>query len=354
MKNIPNFPSGSPTLGPTQTWHSMYSDPESLVMLCSSIVSGVGSLIIFFSLISKPSCLKKSANQILLYVATSDVINSIAMAFGFVKDKTVLCVVQGIMTNIFALSSILWTTCQALLLYSIIVLQKQYRVTLTVHAVCWGLPMLTTFLIYTTNRIGAPSGYGWCFIADNPDSPYWTACFWNFMSYYAWIIASEGIMVYCLVKIALKIRKSRTTVVSGSTATNTSRNYVSSFVGYLWLYPLVIFVSWTYDGFVDSSNSITGNTIVLSKAAYCVMYLALPGLQGLFTAVIFMLTNKNFRSCFSESKHPSPPLPKTGSRKQLLTPLSVPIFGSPINTSTPLAPLTPSPSDRQIIDLDIF
>lgn len=289
--NVTYVPTGVPTSSPTLFDFPAltFLDAESLVLLTTSVASCIGCLIMFISLISNPSCLKKTANEILLYVAISNFLNNIGLSFGYLNDNTAICVVQGIMTNIFSLISILWTAFQALLIYSIIVLEKPLKVTLTYHAICWGGPVLFTLLIYTTNRIGTV-GYGWCFIGQNPGSPYWGAPLWTFMSYYAWLIVSEVIMVYCLIRVAWRFRKNRKYMVN----IRSDQKSPKSVGDHLWLYPLVILVCWTYDGFVDSSNSLSTSKIQLSQISYDVFYLALPGLQGFFTSIIFMFVNKNF------------------------------------------------------------
>jgi hypothetical protein len=296
-------PTGFPTLSPTEYKYIPFSNPEDFVLLFTNGFSMIGCLTVFFFLIVRNrydrTCLQKPVNQILLYISFSTCIASFMLTFGYVKDGTPICIAQGIINNIFSLSSIMWTSVQSILFYSIAVLEKPYKLTLIFHIICWGIPLLSTFLIYTTNRIGTPNGVGWCFIASNPDSPYWGAIFWNFLSFYAWIIISELIMIYCLTSVALKFRRTRQASSVASTSTSGQRN-INTSADFLWLYSVVILVCWTYSGIVDSANSIsttlTGTTIELNQIAYDCMYLALPGLQGVFISAIFMCTNKNFKS----------------------------------------------------------
>ena len=62
------------------------------------------------------------------------------------------------MTNIFTLSSVLWTMILTLLLYSIVGMKKPLRMHPIFHILCWGIPIIVTFIPLSNSTYGPPGG----------------------------------------------------------------------------------------------------------------------------------------------------------------------------------------------------
>eukprot|EP01041_Mallomonas_annulata_P002885 gene2885-5663_t len=219
------------------------------------------------------------------YAALSDFIASIATSFGELEDSTDICVVQGVMSNVFPLASVFWTLAITYLLYANVVLLKPFQITRYLHMMCWGFPTLITLFIYTTNRIGLPDpdNVGWCFVGNTSSSPGWSMSFWTMMSFYVWIFLAIVAMIAILILIHIetgKMKASRSRIMSNNTAQIT--------VTSVYIYPAVVFLCWIIPCVTDmidaqSTSSYAGKEILNGISS------TLPLIQGFITSTVFCL-----------------------------------------------------------------
>lgn len=109
------------------------------------------------------------------------------------------------MTNIFGLSGIMWTVMLTFLLYSIVVLEKPIKPDWGHHLVCFGVPIVATFIPLTNTTYGPPEGEGWCWIVATESSPEWAEPLWFWLSFYLWIWGSVVVMGFLLLAIFIKV-----------------------------------------------------------------------------------------------------------------------------------------------------
>jgi hypothetical protein len=227
-----------------------------------------------------PHLRKKSYFTLQFYVAVSNVLTSIGSAIGVVETGTVACWSQGILTNVFTLSSIQWTTVMAFSLYSIVHYEKQVEVTPLVHAYCWLPPILASVLPLINSTYGNVGN--WCWVVDTKHTPPWGGMFWFWFSFYGWVWLGFFLMAGILANIHFTIQQKKATFTVQSL-----RKIVST----LNLFPLMILIAWgpacvsdTIWQMFDRYNSPFG---VVGTICACS--------QGLLTSILFWTRNKEVR-----------------------------------------------------------
>jgi hypothetical protein len=132
-------------------------------------------------------------NEVIFYIAVCDMLSAAGAGIGLVDEGTIICQFQAIVTNIFPISGIYWTSILVYLMLGIVANEKVLKtISWKIHFVGWVFPTLITLLPLTTNRYGvAGDNHGWCFIDRLDSSPSWSTLFWMIVSFYAWIWTSE-------------------------------------------------------------------------------------------------------------------------------------------------------------------
>jgi hypothetical protein len=104
---------------------------------------------------------------------------------------------MGLLTNIFSISSVLWSIVLAYLLYWIINNNHNAKFNLHYfyHIFIWGISLLVTFIPLINSTYGPPDGHGWCWIISTDNSPDWAEELWFWLSYYLWIWLSIIIII---------------------------------------------------------------------------------------------------------------------------------------------------------------
>jgi hypothetical protein len=265
-----------------------WSDAESLCMKVISSVSAVASFTAVAMYLRFPHLRKKSYFTLQFYVAVSNVLTNIGSAIGVVETGTVACWAQGLLTNIFTLSSIQWTTVMAFSLFSIVHYEKQVEVTPLVHAYCWLPPILASVLPLINSTYGNVGN--WCWIINTRRTPPWGETFWFWFSFYAWVWFGLIAMVYILAD--LKYFTANKPLLS--------KAKLDKVIHTLNLFPLVIFFSWapvccsdTMLILFDRYNGTFGYLTLLT--ACC---------QGALTAVIFWTRNEEIQRLLPLFFHP--------------------------------------------------
>ena len=253
---------------------------ESISMQTISSVSAAASLTAVAMYLRFPHLRKKSYFTLQFYVAVSNVLTSIGSAIGVVETGTMACWFQGILTNVFTLSSIQWTTVMAFSLYSIVHYEKQVEVTPLVHAYCWLPPILASVLPLINSTYGNVGN--WCWVVDTGRTPPWGGMFWFWFSFYGWVWFGLIVMLGILGEIHYTIQQKHATFTVQS---------LQKIVSTLNLFPVIILISWgpacvsdTIWQMFNQYNPIFG---VVGTICACS--------QGLLTAILFWARNKEVR-----------------------------------------------------------
>jgi hypothetical protein len=217
-----------------------------------------------------------------------DFFSSLGGSFGYVREGTPLCDLQAILTNIFPLASVFWLI---ILIYIYLKLLTSHEaiqsIHLPIHLFCWGFPLLLTFLPLTTNKFGILGGeIGWCWLDERSSTPKWASFFWNLISFYLWIWLAIGVYILFYFYILYEIKTRYETFRSSENILRTLHK--------ISLYPLSVVVCWLlpciydqmdYYAREDATTSATSNLVFSDLSSIT------PLLQGLFTGVIFVISN---------------------------------------------------------------
>lgn len=262
--------------------NSDMSADQNLRGLCLILPSTLSMLATAYMIKLSPRLYKKTSYKILFYIAISNFLSAAGSSVGLPPSGSFACTWEAVVTNIFSLSSIFWNVLLVYLLLTICTSNnKAYRINIYSHILCWGFPILVTFLPLTQLEFGSTRG-DWCFIIPKKDSPEWALTFWIWMSFYTWVWLSEftmlAIMAYVHWSIYLSAKKTVKVMID------------DIFIRIKW-YPVVIFVCWGIQTFLDS---LLGNVHV--HPHLIMTFDVITCLQGLFTTVVFMATTQSIRS----------------------------------------------------------
>mmetsp|Transcript_6189 Transcript_6189/g.10345 ORF Transcript_6189/g.10345 Transcript_6189/m.10345 type:complete len:411 (-) Transcript_6189:147-1379(-) len=217
--------------------------------LCIGIMSALGCSSIMLTYFLFPQLRQQRYTELVFYVAVNDLVASVGMALGPSKDSSAACWFQGLTTTYNYLSSIFWTTLIVYQVYCIVVSnQCVFKYMAGYHLLCWGLPLLLTFLPLTTNTYDNTDDQGtWCFVANDSRSPSWSELFWWVAAFYFWLWAALTYSVYSLTSVALKLRKLKRIPP-----------VISQTVRKLVLYPIVTMLCWGPNIVVNTYAFIEG------------------------------------------------------------------------------------------------
>jgi hypothetical protein len=271
-----------------------------------------GSIILLF--IKYKELLKTIFTKLIFYIAICDFFSSVGIALGFSSDGTIKCWIQGILTNIFPISGVFWTTVIAYLLTTSI-FQRQMVTSLRyeLHLFCWCLPICLTFFPLTTNAIGTEAGdKAWCFLKNRSDSPSWSLLFWTILSFYFWIWSS--IILFCSLFVAILYESYRifrrhhipsptsTSSISRpfssqqlSTSTPSYATIRTSLYRFGW-YPLNVILCWSVTTLFDILKARHKVDDLSAPNTFSIISDCTPGLLGLLNVIAFIVTNAHIRS----------------------------------------------------------
>lgn len=250
----------------------------STAMQTISSISAIASFTAVIIYLRFPHLQRKSYFTLQFWVAVSNVLTSIGSAIGVSETGTVECWFQGILTNVFTLSSIQWTTVMTLSLFSIVHYQKQIEVTPLVHLYCWIPPILATFLPLINSTYGNVGN--WCWVVDTSHTPPWGAAVWFWVSFYGWVWLGLLMMVFILANIKY---------VSMKRNADVGKNHakLDRVIHTLNLFPIIIFFSWA-PACASDTMLILFNVYNLNFGA---VTLLMACTQGFLTAIVFWTRN---------------------------------------------------------------
>jgi len=217
---------------------------ETREMFTFSLLSAISCLAVLVSLfVFREDLKKKPATPVMFNIFISNLFTSIGSLPGVPIDQSFGCWFEGIVTNIFTLSALLWTVVITWVMYSTIAYRTTSPHSLLISSVCWGIPILATFLPFINSSYGAPSGEGWCWVIDTARTPDWGPQFWFWMSFYAWVWITFFAILFLFVLIIYKAR----TVVRTESNAKKLKSVMMNLAGY----PIAILISWIASTFVD-------------------------------------------------------------------------------------------------------
>jgi hypothetical protein len=273
------------------------------MQICASI-SVVASFLVILLFIKTPRLLDSIFTKLIFYVAISDLCTSIGISLGYSYHGSIKCYAQGILTNVFPISGVFWTTVIAYQLATSIFQRRMVtKLSFQLHLFCWGLPVLVTFLPLTTNDIGPEDGdRGWCFLKNRNDSPSWSLLFWTILSFYIWIWGA--MIIFCLLFIAIVYETYRIFRVSGtngrtpsqqlSTSTPTFAAIRNSFYRFGW-YPLNVILCWFVPTIYDIIDAMNNHSHLTDNSYFYDISNCTPGLLGFLNVAAFIATNSHIR-----------------------------------------------------------
>jgi hypothetical protein len=262
---------------------------ETLMQVIASI-SCCCSLFIILIFLKFPELQKYELSRLVNMICFCDFFGSLGMAFGHPEDGSIQCVIQAILTNIFPIAGVLWTTLISwLLLIHVFKLRSIDRFSWQITFLCFFLPLFVTFLPLTTEQFGLQNTEsGWCFLKDRPHSPSWTLLFWTAVSFYLWMWGAMIIYLILFTCVAYETYR----IFSRNPNASNRKTFYRIFV--YFIFPLNVFLSWLpatlYDFLRTSGHgSYSGHELleVLSDI--------FPTFLGMANAVTFIAINEQMR-----------------------------------------------------------
>lgn len=254
-------------------------------MLIPSVASMVGCSTIMLTFCSFDILQTKPYQICIFWIALSLFLSAFGSAFGYPASNTVECWIQGLFTNIFSLSSVMWTTVVAFMLYYLAFTGKIFRIGWKSHLVCWGLPILVTLLPLMHVTYGSDDG-DWCWLVETENTPDGMLVIWHWINYYAPLWTCIAMIIFFLVRVS---------VIRYNSKEGPMRVAFDTILRQLQLYPLVVCISWAFACFTDMYPFDYEGMYelgIFSNVSAC--------LQGFITTCVFWYMNRDIRQLWVE------------------------------------------------------
>lgn len=213
----------------------------------------------------------------------------IGTSFGTVPEGSALCYMQSILTNIFPLSSLFWTTymayCGVQFLNSYGTIKKEFSTSIAAHLICWIVPAIVTLLPLSTNSYGCyDEDECWCFLKYKPAQPPWIIQFWYIFSFYFWVWGAYFLYITLFIYMACRLK--------GMNAEfGFSQRRIDSVLSKMIAYPLTVLFCWFLTTYYDIVETASPKSSILSNNAFNISTSTVPCLQGFLTSLAFFITN---------------------------------------------------------------
>lgn len=255
---------------------------ESLLMLICSIVSMFSTLPVLISFALFWNLRKKANMHVVYYLTLSNFLTSLGSSMGEPFNHSGACLFQAYFTNIFTLSSLMWSIVMSYVIHEVVFTGKIPKVSWKFHFTAWGIPMLVTFLPLISNTYGAPGGFGSCRVVSSSTTiPSWQILLWLWASFYGWMVGGIIVILSAFLRISFYAK----------TALNQST--LLHMVNKIKYYPMVIvftnFLRVASDVYQLFHEPVQGESILKSAAV------ALSCLLGFFTSFLFFYFNGQVR-----------------------------------------------------------
>lgn len=249
-----------------------------------AIISCIFSGLVMLTLIMFPSMRSRLFMRIIAFISLCDFLGNLPYTTTHRPEtSSPWCSIEGFVNMYFYPASWLWTTILVYFLYALAITGKVPLSETAVHLICWGLPMITTLLVLTTNnftRFDINDDNEVCTIGGDETS----AFIWRVINYYGLFVLCVVIMISLFITI-IRIRKEGTSAVSVG--------ILNLAIESLQLYPLAMLISWTpeFISFIiefDEENALLFHIAVLLKIS-----------NGLLTSIIFFSKSEHARMLWS-------------------------------------------------------
>jgi hypothetical protein len=130
-----------------------------------SSLSIFGCVLVMLKIGTNKSMRSKLYNQVIFNIALSDCTFSLGAIIGLPDDGTWPCYLQSALTNIGPVATLFWTTVLVHHVYVILtaspttVQSRSNSISWKLYLICWGIPVLVTFLPLTTVKFGKMVSY---------------------------------------------------------------------------------------------------------------------------------------------------------------------------------------------------
>jgi len=219
--------------------------------------------------------------ELVFYISVNDLIASIGVATASSNGTSAACIFQSFVVNFNYMSSMMWSTVISYQVWLVVCKNLVLKKMLFFHILCWGFPLLTSFLPLSTNDYGIDDATNsWCFLRNSPRSPSWGLLLWTLLSFYVWFWIGLLINAGFVIHILYRLRQ-----------VSMDRGVILLTVQKLIFYPAVTFLCWGLLS-VTSMYAVT-NTGYLPKLSDSAIKLAV--MQGMFNPLFFFYFNYTVR-----------------------------------------------------------
>lgn len=261
-----------------------------------SSIAIVACLFIVFIHLKYQRIQRKSLHKVVCYIACCDIFSSIGIMIGLPQNGTFPCYLQSVLTNIFPLSGVFWTTTIAYMVYCIIYNAEKINVTsYRLLAITCGFPVILTILPLSTETYGSPKNDDWCFIREraSSNSPSWTTVFWSIFSFYGWVYLC--ILIYV---ILLCLAFAHVVQMRNELSFSRSLSKMQSSLFRLIWYPMIALFVWLPSAVYDVNElSSSDDDYTAGRATQYFAYL-LPATHGICLFCVYVATNSDVRVVF--------------------------------------------------------
>jgi len=216
-------------------------DESSVIMTVVSSVSIAFCLPVILTALL-PALRDQVYIQVVVYIQISNLLAAIGTVYGYVPARSLACTFQGILASLFPLASVFWTTFISYLVYRLLLHDHLVEIDYKTHLVCWGLPIILTFLPYI-NATYSTTDDGFCEYVPNAEGSIFWSEFWYWFGFYVWIWF--GIIISLLMYLVVII-------YSGRLRREEGINY-SVIIRKLFMYPLILIISWLLSTVLDGA-----------------------------------------------------------------------------------------------------
>jgi hypothetical protein len=254
--------------------------------VCGTL-SAFSSLIVMIIIARFKYLRKRCVYQIIFYISICDFFSAIGESVGQSQDGTFQCWFQAIVTNIFVLSSIFWTTTIALVL---LVTLANHRYSINIYSlphqlICWVLPIALTFAPLSTMTFGnLDRDHGWCFLDKNDESHSWTTVMWFIVSFYGWLWGSILLYVGLFLYVTVKYINSENSKLAAQT------------IKRLAWYPMIQLLCWVMSMVLDFSRLGNSNEKTVNNSLIFKFTQIFSCSQGFLSMIVFFFTNREVLS----------------------------------------------------------
>jgi len=258
-------------------------------MLIVSILSMIASVLVLSTSILLPYARKKTSISLIYYIVISDFMTALGSSVGTPLNHSSTCYFEGIVTNIFTLSSIFWCLVITFLLYSIVSRGKQFDINIYMHLFCWGFPIVVTLLPFINTNYGGSDddGGSWCFIVDDDRSGEWDQTIWFWLAFYLWIWLS---ILTIIIIIGIVWFKTKYQIKEDTK--EDIRLAIRRLIGY----PLIITLVWAVSTAYDTLTTLFPGQQFEGYDVMKFLATVYPCSQGFFIAIYFFIVQSDVRN----------------------------------------------------------